>query len=39
MLKALIVYAVVIGGIAACAGMSGASHITQQAIERMERTQ
>lgn len=39
MLKTLFVYILVIGGIATMAGISGASHITDQAIQRWEQAQ
>lgn len=39
MIKTLFVYILVIGGIATMAGISGASHITEQSIQRWEQSQ
>lgn len=38
MLKTLLVYILVIGGIAVMTGISGATHITEQAMQRWEHT-
>lgn len=39
MLKTLFIYILVIGGIATMAGISGASHITEHAIQQWEQSQ